>query len=209
MTVDILNKEGHAVGSVELPEEIFGIEPNVALMHQSVKMYLANQRQGTSKTKDRHEVRGGGRKPWRQKGRGTARAGSIRSGVWVGGGNIHGPNPRDYTQKMPRKMRQIARRSALALKAQQQELLVVDDLVMSEIKTKPFAAMLGAIGAQGRKALVLTNGRNEIVIRSGRNIPKCSVMEATTASTYDILNNQVLVLERGSLERLIEQLRAE
>src|SRR5438105_1564498 len=108
MNIDILSAEGTAVGSVDLPDEIFGIEPNVAVMHQAVKMYLANQRQGTHKTKGRSEVRGGGRKPWKQKGRGTARAGTIRSGVWVGGGNIHGPQPHEYRHDMPKKMRQLA-----------------------------------------------------------------------------------------------------
>ena len=209
MNINILGKDGSTAGTMEVPDEIFGIEPNVAVMHQAVKMHLANRRQGTSKTKDRWEVRGGGRKPWKQKGRGTARAGSIRSGVWVGGGNIHGPNPRDYTQAMPKKMRQLARRSALALKAQQNELVVVDDLSFSEVKTKPFAAMLKAIGGEGKKALVLTQGPNDTALRSGRNIARCEILEARNASTYDLLNNQVLVLERGSLELLIEQLKNE
>jgi large subunit ribosomal protein L4 len=209
MNINILGKDGSAAGTIEVPDEIFGIEPNVAVMHQAVKMHLANRRQGTSKTKDRWEVRGGGRKPWKQKGRGTARAGSIRSGVWVGGGNIHGPNPRDYTQTMPKKMRQLARRSALALKAQQNELVVVDDLTFNEVKTKPFAAMLKAVGGAGKKALVLTQGPNETALRSGRNIARCEILEARNASTYDLLNNQVLVLERGSLEVLIEQLKNE
>jgi large subunit ribosomal protein L4 len=209
MTVDILSKSGQTLGTVDLPEDIFGIEPNVAVMHQAVKMYLANRRQGTSKTKDRWEVRGGGRKPWKQKGRGTARAGSIRSGVWVGGGNIHGPNPRDYTQKMPKQMRQLARRSALALKAQQKELVVVEDLNLTEIKTRPFAEMLKALGALDRKSLVLMGSNNDTAVRSGRNIPTCSILEARNASTYDLLNNQVLVLERSSLDQLIAQLQNE
>jgi large subunit ribosomal protein L4 len=209
MTINILSKDGSTASTMELPDEIFGIEPNVAVMHQAVKMHLANRRQGTSKTKDRWEVRGGGRKPWKQKGRGTARAGSIRSGVWVGGGNIHGPNPRDYTQNMPKKMRQLARRSALALKAQQNELVVVDDLTFGEIKTRPFAEMLKAVNAGGKKALVLLKDANENALRSGRNIAKCDIIEARNASTYDLLNNQVLVIERGSLDVLIEQLRKE
>jgi large subunit ribosomal protein L4 len=209
MNINILGKDGNTAGTIEVPDEIFGIEPNVAVMHQAVKMHLANRRQGTSKTKDRWEVRGGGRKPWKQKGRGTARAGSIRSGVWVGGGNIHGPNPRDYTQAMPKKMRQLARRSALALKAQSNELLVVDDLTFSQVKTKPFADMLKALGSAGKKAVVLTQGPNDNALLSGRNIAKCEIMEARNASTYDLLNNQVLVLERGSLEVLIEQLKNE
>lgn len=209
MTINILSKDGNTAGTMELPDEIFGIEPNVAVMHQAVKMHLANRRQGTSKTKDRWEVRGGGRKPWKQKGRGTARAGSIRSGVWVGGGNIHGPNPRDYTQQMPKKMRRLARASALALKVKQNELVVVDDLAFGEIKTKPFAEMLKAINANGKKALVLLKDANENALRSGRNIARCNILEARNASTYDLLNNQVLVVERGSLDVLIEQLRKE
>jgi large subunit ribosomal protein L4 len=206
MTIDILNVSGNAAGTVDLPETVFGIEPNVAVMHQAVKMYLANQRQGTSKTKTRAEVRGGGRKPWRQKGRGTARAGTIRSGIWVGGGNIHGPEPRDYRQTMPKKMRQLARRSALSLKAKSNEILVVEDLSFGEIKTKPFADMLKAIKADGRKTLVLVREPNEIVVRSARNIARCTVIEARNASTYDLLNNQVLVLERGTIDILIAQL---
>lgn len=209
MTINIISKDGSSAGTMELPDEIFGIEPNVAVMHQAVKMYLANQRQGTSKTKDRWEVRGGGRKPWKQKGRGTARAGTIRSGVWVGGGNIHGPDPRDYTQQMPKKMRALARRSALALKAQSNELVVVEDLSFGEVKTKPFAQMLKAINADGKKALVLLKEPNETVLRSGRNIARCDIQEARNASTYDLLNNQVLVLERSSIEVLVQQLKKE
>lgn len=209
MTINILSKDGNVTGTMELPDEIFAIAPNSAVMHQAVKMYLANRRQGTSKTKDRWEVRGGGRKPWKQKGRGTARAGSIRSGVWVGGGNIHGPNPRDYTQSMPKKMRQLARRSALALKAQQNELVVVDDLTFGEVKTKPFAAMLKAVNAGGKKTLVLLKEQNDTTLRSGRNIASCNIMEARNASTYDLLNNQVLVVDRAAVDVLVDQLRKE
>jgi large subunit ribosomal protein L4 len=209
MTINILSKDGNTAGTMELPDDIFGIEPNVAVMHQAVKMYLANRRQGTSKTKTRHEVRGGGRKPWKQKGRGTARAGTIRSGLWVGGGNIHGPSPRDYTQRMPKKMRVLARRSALALKAQSNEIVIIDDLSFGEVKTKPFAEMLKAINAGGKKALVLIREPNDNALRSGRNIARCEVMEARNASTYDILNNQVLVLDRGSIDILMEQLQKE
>jgi large subunit ribosomal protein L4 len=209
MNIDILNAQGTSVGSVDLPDEIFGIEPNVAVMHQAVKMYLANRRQGTHKTKPRNEVRGGGRKPWKQKGRGTARAGSTRSGVWVGGGNIHGPQPHEYRQDMPKKMRQLARRSALALKAQANELVIVEDLAFNEVKTKPFADMLKAINAGGKKAVVLLKGENETALRSGRNIARCNIIDARNASTYDLLNNQVLVLERGSVDVLVEQLKGE
>jgi large subunit ribosomal protein L4 len=207
MTVDILNTSGKASGTVELPDEIFGIEPNVAVMHQAVKAHLANRRQGTHKTKPRNEVRGGGRKPWRQKGRGTARAGTTRSPLWVGGGNIHGPQPHSYRQKLPRKMHLLARRSALALKLKASELVVVEDLNFSEIRTKPFAEMLKALNASGRKALVLLKEPNDTVFRSARNIPTCDVIEARNASTYQLLDNQVLVIERGSVDVLVEQLQ--
>lgn len=206
MNTNILDIKGQVVGSVELPSEIFGIEPNTAVMHQAVKMYLANQRQGTSKAKARWEVRGGGKKPWKQKGRGGARAGSSRSGVWVGGGNIHGPKPRDYRQDMPKKMRQLARRSALAIKAQNNELIVIQDLNFAEKKTKQFADFLKAINPDGKKSLVLINKSSENVYYSGRNIPKCFIAEAGNASTYELLNNQILVIEQSSIDTLKQQL---
>ncbi len=206
MNIDKHSVDGSVVGSVELPDSVFGVEPNTAVMHQAVKMHLANRRQGTHKAKERSEVRGGGRKPWKQKGRGTARAGTIRSPLWVGGGTIFGPRPRDYSQDMPKKMRQNARRSALSLKAQANEIVVVEDLQFSEIKTKPFAEMLKALNAGDKKTLVLLKENNDVVVRSARNIPNCQVLEARNASTYDILNNKVLLLEDGSIEILRQQL---
>ena len=208
MTIDILRIDGNSAGTVDLPDEIFGIEPNVPVMHQAVKAYLANQRQGTHKTKGRSEVSGGGKKPWRQKGRGTARAGTTRSPLWVGGGNVHGPTPHEYRQQLPKKMRQLARRSALALKAQSNELVVVEDLNFAEPKTKPFAQMLAALNAAGKKTLLLVREGNETLMKSGRNIPTVQILEAANASTYDLLNNQVLVVERGSVDILVEQLRS-
>lgn len=208
MNIDILGIDGSKKGSIELDGNVFGIEPNVALMHQAVKMHLANRRQGTHKTKERSEVRGGGRKPWRQKGRGTARAGSTRSPLWVGGGTIFGPRPHSYRQDMPKKMRRLARRSALSLKAQASELMVVENFSFTEAKTKPFAAMLKAIQAAGKKSLVLLGSENETVLRSGRNIADCRILTAREASTYDILNNQVLILEQGAVE-VLQQMLAE
>lgn len=206
MNIDILGIDGSNKGSLELDGNVFGIEPNVALMHQAVKMHLANRRQGTHKVKGRSEVRGGGKKPWRQKGRGTARAGTTRSPLWVGGGTIFGPHPHSYRQDMPKKMRRLARRSALSLKVQASELLVVENLTFSEIKTKPFAAMLKAIDAAGKKSLVLLSAENENVLRSGRNIANCRILTARDASTYDILNNQVLILEQGAVQVFQEML---
>ena len=204
MKVDILEKNGSKKGSTTLNPSVFGIEPNVAVMHQAVKMHLANRRQGTHKTKERSEVRGGGRKPWRQKGRGVARAGTTRSPLWVGGGTIFGPRPHSYRQAMPKKMRRLARRSALSLKAQSNEVLVVENLAFDEAKTKHFASMLSAINAAGKKTLLLVDSdkNNDSVFLSGRNIQNCSILEARNASTYDILNNQVLVIEEGAVDIL-------
>ncbi len=206
MNTNILDIVGKVIGSIDLPEEVFGIEPNTAVMHQAVKMYLANQRQGTSKVKARWEVRGGGRKPWKQKGRGGARAGSNRSGVWVGGGNIHGPKPRDYRQDMPKKMRQLARRSALALKVKSNEIIVIQDLNFQEKKTKNFANFLKAINPAGKKSLILVSKTSENVYYSGRNVPKCLITEAGNASTYELLNNQILVIEQSAIDTLKQQL---
>jgi large subunit ribosomal protein L4 len=206
MTIDIKRIDGSAAGSLELPESVFGIEPNIPVMHQAVKMYLANQRQGTHKTKGRGEVSGSTRKPWRQKGRGTARAGHTRSPLWVGGGTVHGPHPHEYRQTMPKKMRQLARRSALSLKAQSNEIVVVEDFNFSEVRTRPFADMLRALEAYGKKALVLVREANDPLMKSARNIASCQVVEAKNVSTYDLLNNQVLVIERGSVDLLVDQL---
>jgi large subunit ribosomal protein L4 len=206
MTIDIKRIDGSSAGSFELPESVFGIEPNIPVMHQAVKMYLANQRQGTHKTKSRGEVSGSTRKPWRQKGRGTARAGHTRSPLWVGGGTVHGPEPHDYRQTMPKKMRQLARRSALSLKARSNEIVVVEDFNFGEPKTGPFAQMLRSIEAYGRKALVIVREANDPLMKSARNVAGCQVIEAKNASTYDLLNNQVLVIERGSVDLLVDQL---
>lgn len=209
MNIDILGIDGSKKGSLELDGSVFGIEPNVAVMHQAVKMHLANRRQGTHKTKERSEVRGGGKKPWRQKGRGTARAGSTRSPLWVGGGTIFGPRPHSYRQDMPKKMRRLARRSALSLKARANELLVVENLSFSDIKTKPFASMLKAVNAADKKVLLLLAAENETALRSGRNIRNCRILTAHDASTYDILNNQVLILEQGAVQILQDMLAGE
>lgn len=202
MNIDILGIDGSKKGSVELDGNVFGIEPNAAVMHQAVKMHLANRRQGTHKVKERSEVRGGGRKPWRQKGRGVARAGTTRSPLWVGGGTIFGPRPHSYRKDMPKKMRQLARRSALSLKVQADELIVVDNFSFTDVKTKPFADMLKAVNAGGKKTLVLLASENDTVFRSGRNIPNCQILTAQNASTYDLLNNQVVILEKGAVDVL-------
>lgn len=201
MTLDIYKIDGKTTGEkVELSDSIFSIEPNDHAIYLSVKSYLANQRQGTHKTKERSEVRGGGKKPWKQKGRGGARAGTIRSPLWVGGGTIFGPRPRDYRQELPKKLKRLARKSAFSYKAKDLQLLVVEDFSMEKPRTKEFTKMLEALNISGKKVLLLTSGYNDIVYKSGRNIPKIKILEANKVSTFDILNNQMLVVQKSAVK---------
>lgn len=203
MTVEIFKIDGSKSGKkIKLDDDIFGIEPNDHALYLSVKAYLANQRQGTHKTKERSEVRGGGRKPWRQKGRGTARAGTTRSPLWIGGGTIFGPRPRNYRQDLPKKVKRLARKSALSYKVKDKQLLVVEDFSFEEPKTKEFNKILQALDAEDKKVLLLTGERNEIIYKSGRNIKKVNILEASKASTYDIVNNQLLILQRSAVDAI-------
>ena len=203
MTLDIYKIDGSVTGEkLDLAEDIFGIEPNDHAIYLSVKAYLANQRQGTSKTKERGEVHGGGKKPWKQKGRGGARAGTSRSPLWVGGGTIFGPRPRDYRQDLPKKLKRLARKSALSYKVKDEQLIIVEDFNFEKPKTKEFTGMLDALKIPGKKVLLLTNGKQESIYKSGRNISKVKVLEAEKASTYDILNNQVLVIQKSAMETI-------
>jgi len=201
MTLDVYKIDGSKSGeSIELKDEIFNIEPNDHTIYLSVKAYLANQRQGTHKAKERSEVSGGGKKPWRQKGRGGARAGSSRSPLWVGGGTIFGPKPRDYSQSVNKKVKRLARKSALSYKAKSEQIVVVEDFNFDVPKTKELTTILNAIKVNGKKALLLTSGKRENVFKSGRNIAKVKVLEADKASTYDILNNQILILQKSAVQ---------
>lgn len=203
MKIDVLKTDGSSTGrKIELSDEIFGIEPNNHAMYLSVKSYLANQRQGTHKAKERSEVRGGGKKPWKQKGRGGARAGTTRSPLWVGGGTIFGPRPRDYRQDLPKKAKKLARTSALSSKVKDEQLMVVEDFNFESPKTKDFIQILSSLNIDGKKVLLLTNGNQSTLYKSGRNIPKVKVLEAGKASTYDILNNQILVLQESAVSAI-------
>jgi large subunit ribosomal protein L4 len=203
MTLDIYKIDGTVSGEkLELAEEVFGIEPNDHAIYLSVKAYLANQRQGTSKTKERGEVRGGGKKPWKQKGRGGARAGTTRSPLWVGGGTIFGPRPRDYRQDLPKKLRLLARKSALSYKIKDEQIIIIEDFNYEKPKTKEFAGLLEAFKLPGKKILLLTNGKQDTVYKSGRNISKVKILEAEKASTYDILNNQILIIQKSAVETI-------
>src|SRR3970040_1186373 len=201
MTFDIYKIDGKSSGKkIELADSIFKITPNDHAIYLSVKALLANKRQGTHKAKERGEVRGGGKKPWRQKGRGTARAGTTRSPLWVGGGSIFGPRPRNYRQDLPKKVVKLARKSAFRHKVKANQLMVVEDFNFDSPTTKDFAKILNNLKITGKKTLVLTTGNLTSVYKSGRNIPKVKILEADKASTYDIVNNQILLLQQGGLE---------
>lgn len=203
MTLDVLKIDGSISGDkINLSDSIFAIEPNDHAIYLSVKAFLANQRQGTSKSKERSEVSGGGKKPWKQKGRGGARAGTSRSPLWVGGGTIFGPRPRDYRQDLPKKVRRLARKSAFSYKAKDAQLLVVEDFNIEQPKTKEFSKILSALKVNGKKVLLLTEANNPNVYKSGRNIPKVKVLEASKASTYDLLNNQILILQKSAVKEI-------
>lgn len=203
MKLEVYKTDGTKSGEkVDLAKEIYEIDPNDHVLYLSVKAYLANQRQGTHKAKERSEVSGGGKKPWRQKGRGGARAGTTRSPLWVGGGSIFGPKPRDYSQKVNKKTLALARKSALSVKAKANQIVIVEDFNFDAPKTKDFVSILDALKIKGKKTLLLTNGNLTNVYKSGRNVPKLNILEANKASAYDLLNNQVLLMQKSAVNLL-------
>ncbi len=203
MKVEVYKIDGTRSGEyVELRPDIFEIKPNDHAIYLAVKAYLANQRQGTHKTKTRGEVRGGGRKPWPQKHTGRARAGSIRSPLWVGGGTVFGPVPRDYSLDLPKKVKQLARKSALSYKFKDEQIIVVEDFSFEQPKTKKMVEILKAFNLLNKKVLILTASTDLNVYKSGRNIPGVSVLEAYKASTYDILNNQMILIQKSAVDVL-------
>ncbi|MBR5572211.1 MAG: 50S ribosomal protein L4 [Oscillospiraceae bacterium] len=197
-TINVLSMTGEVVGSVELNDSIFGIEPNQAVVHEVVKNHLANCRQGTQSALTRAEVSGGGKKPWRQKGTGHARQGSTRAPQWTHGGIVFAPKPRSYSYVLNKKVKRLALKSALSAKAAAGEIIVVDSIKMDNIKTKDFRAFLGAVKAEG-KALVVTPVKNENVIKSARNIPGVETTMANLINVYDILKAKNLVLDKEAL----------
>ncbi len=207
MQLKVLTKTGAESGEViELNPAIFEIEPNDHAIYMDVRSIMANQRQGTHKVKSRAEVRGGGRKPYRQKGTGGARRGSQRSPLLIGGGAIFGPRPHDYVVKINKKLKQLARKSALSYKAKAAAIVVVEDFKLEQIKTKEMAAVLKNLGLSDKKTLFLTAGKDETLYKSGRNIPYLAVLEAQKASTYDILNCKTLLLQKSAVKVLEENL---
>lgn len=204
--LSVYNLAGQVTGEIELNDHVFGVEFNEAVVHQAIVMQLANQRQGTSATKTRGMVRGGGRKPWKQKGTGRARCGSTRSPIWVGGGTTFGPQPRSYAKKMPRKARRLALCCALSAKVAAGEMVVVEGLTFDAPKTKNVVAMLGAFDAADKKALIITNGDNVNVELSARNMPKVTAISNMGLNCFDILNSNKVFLDKEIVEQIEEVL---
>ena len=201
--VAVLDMTGKKVGDIELKDSIFGIEPNAVVMHMAVVNYLANQRQGTQSTLTRTEVSGGGRKPWRQKGTGHARQGSIRAPQWRHGGVALGPKPRDYSYSLNKKVKQLALKSALSDKVLNESLIVLDELKLDSYKTKTVVDCLAAIGAAG-KTLIVLDSNDSFAVKSAANIKGTKSTQYNTINTYDIINADKVVIVKGAVEKIQE-----
>lgn len=205
--VDVKKIDGSNSGEqVDLPKSVFGAEPNDHAIWQAVTTQLANSRQGTAMTKNRSRVSGGGKKPWRQKGRGTARVGSIRSPLWVGGGRAFGPQPRDYSKSLNKKVKRLARISALSYKAREQKIQCIEDFNLESPKTKQMAGILKGLGLERIKTLLVLGEGNRTVWLSGRNIQHLTVREVSSISTYDIMNAEMLLIQKSALAKIKEVL---
>ncbi|WP_459130091.1 50S ribosomal protein L4 [Guggenheimella bovis] len=202
-TIKMINQAGQQVGDLQLSDEIFGIEPNEYVVQEAVVNYLANQRQGTFSAKTRSDVSGGGRKPFRQKGNGRARQGSIRAPQWVGGGINFAKKPRDFSYRLPKKIRRLALKSVLSQKVLDGALIVVDKLELEEAKTKNMVKVLSDMGID-KKALFIIGEENVNVERAVRNIPKTLLLHTNTMNTYEIINHPLLVLTKEALEKIEE-----
>ncbi|MDX1764160.1 MAG: 50S ribosomal protein L4 [bacterium] len=204
-TITVVDQNNNKVGDVDLNEQVFGVRPHMAAMHQVVVAQMASARAGTASTKTRSEVSYAGAKPYRQKGTGRARAGRRGSPLWRGGGTIFGPKPRDYSMRVPRKVRRLALKSALASKVDEGTLVVVDRLEMAAPKTRDLVGILGKLEAVG-KTLIVTGDYQEGLALSGRNLPQVTVMEAAQLNVYDVLNVDKMVITREALEKISEAL---
>ena len=202
-TIKVLNMAGAEVGSVELNDAVFGIEPNAAVVHEVVKNHLANCRQGTQSALTRAEVSGGGKKPWRQKGTGHARQGSTRAPQWTHGGIVFAPKPRDYSYVLNKKVKRLALKSVLSAKLAEGKLVVIDSIKMDAIKTADFRKFLNAVNVDG-KAVVVTPAVDQIIVKSARNIPGVLTTPAVLMNVYDIINAQYLVVDQAALAKIEE-----
>lgn len=208
LRVPVFSQTREPVGEIELPVSIFAEPLWEHLLYEVVKMQLANRRAGTAATKTKGKVKGGGRKPWRQKGTGRARAGSIRSPLWVGGGTIFGPQPRSYSYRLPRRARQTALRSALSLKRQEGHLLVVDKLELPAIKTRRVVELLRQLAVEEESVLIVIPEKDERIERAARNLPRVKVLRAEGLNVYDLLHYRYLLLTQGAVDRLAVRLAA-
>ena len=202
-TVAVVDMKGTKVDEINLSDSIFGIEPNAAVMHELVVNYLANQRQGTQSALTRSEVRGGGRKPWRQKGTGHARQGSIRAPQWRKGGVVFAPKPRDYSYTVNKKVRRLAMKSAFSSKAQDNEIIVIDSITLDEFKTKTIVKMLSDIGSE-KKALIVLPEVDKKVIKSASNIPGVKTAQVNELNVYNILNADKLIIVKDAVAKIEE-----
>ncbi len=206
MQVDLYNKDGQKSGTIELNDSVFAITPNENAMHQAVVSYLNNKRQGNAKTKARGEVSGGGKKPWKQKGRGTARAGSTRSPLWIGGGTVQGPHPRDYVYKLPKQLNKLSRKSAYSLRVGENNTKFIEDFSFANPKTKEMFSLLKNFEYKGESILIITTERDNNLYLSGRNIQKIDVLPFSQVSTYDILSHKKVFIMKGAVKGIEESL---
>ena len=205
MELQVLNNQGKKTSTIKVDEAIFGLTPNKDAVHRSVLSEMANSRQGTHSTKSRGMVRGGGKKPWKQKGRGVARAGTNRSPIWRGGGTVFGPEPHKYEYNLPKKIKRLARKSVLSQKIKDEKLIVIDDFNVKKIKTKKICQLLQKLKIDG-KVIFLSSDIDENLFLSLRNIPNIALLKAINASTYDLIDSDFILIDRKGLESLNEGL---
>jgi large subunit ribosomal protein L4 len=206
MEVEVLNKAGGA-GKIDLPDGVFNVKPKKTVLYEAVRSYLANQRQGNASTKGRSEVKASGRKPWKQKGLGRARAGTAASPIWKGGGVTFGPKPRDYYFSLPRKERRLAIRCALSIKARGGDVKIVDGISIDEPKTRLAAELIKSLGLEGGKCLLVLPERNENIIKGMRNIPGITTTIAKDLNVYDVMNCETVVFDKQAVDKVVEVLK--
>ncbi len=206
MEFQVKKIDGTDDSKIMVDDAVFGMEPNEAVVHQAVQAELSNMRQGTHSSKSRGKVSGGGRKPFKQKGRGMARAGSTRSPIWRGGGTVFGPEPHTYKKRLPKKMKHVARRSVLSSKAKDGAIIVLNAVTLDTPKTKMFVDFIKTLGLQGKKLTLLTGAVDDNLFFSARNLPNVIVIPSVEASTYDLLDNEVLVFDKSGITLINEQL---
>ena len=206
MQFQVYNTEGDVTSKIRVHDSVFKITPNDDVIHRAIVAEMTNARQGTRSTKTRSEVRGGGRKPWRQKGGGVARSGTIRSPLWRGGGVVFGPKPHNFRHRLPKKMKRLARRSVLSQRASQKEIYVIDQISFQEPKTRFFLAVLQKLGIEEKKVTFFPSKVDRNVILSARNLPNVLVVRAEQASTYDLLDCDVLLFDKAGIKKIVAQL---